>query len=193
MPIQFPIIDELSDEFALLAAKIDIAVHELNQHRLSGLKTSIAAKLKTKYLPSQGLLHCTADELTSTLHKYWDYLNFEFAQLVVDYLRDDELQKQMGIYKENVKLKVLRTIEECRQRGVQPEPPPNAVMSISVNVEPLSYSLYHILQAKYFLMQRIGLSAALFAGFRESGMSHHSTSDILLHDIGAKGTYVINY
>ena len=174
VPIQFPIIDELSDEFALLAAAIDISVRELNQPRLSGLKTCIAAKLKAKYLPNQGLLHCTADELMSTLHKYWDYLNFEFAQLVVDYLRDDELQKQMRIYKENVTQNVLQTIKECRRRGVQPEPPPNCVsMSVTVHVDPHSYSLHHILRMKNFLVHEIGIDNAFFQGWSEGSITLH--------------------
>ena len=166
MPIQFPIIDELSDEFALLAAAIDIAVHELNQPRLSGLKSCIASKLKAKQRTSQGLLHCTADELMSTLHKYWDYLNFEFAQLVVDYLRDDELQKQMRVYKDNLTRKVLQTLEECRQRAVQPEPPPNCVsMSVTVSMDPHSYSLHYILMMKDFLVDKIRIDAAIFTGW----------------------------
>ena len=174
VPIQFPIIDKLSDEFALLAAAIDIAVHELSQSRLSGLKTCITTKLKAKYLTSQGLLHSTADELMNTLQKCWDYLNFEFAQLVVDYLRDDELQKQMRIYKENVTLKVLQTLEECRQRAVQPEPPPNCVsMSVTVDVDPHSYSLHHILRMKNFLVHEIGIDNALFKGWRKGSITLH--------------------
>ena len=127
MPIQFPFIDKLSDEFSLLAAMIDMAVHELNQNRLSGLKSYIAAKLKAKYLTSQGPLHNTADELMNTLQRCWDYLNFEFAQLVVQYLEDEQLQNKKRICEENVPLKVRKTIEECKQRAVQSKPPPNYV------------------------------------------------------------------
>ena len=172
--IQFPIIDKLSNEFSLLVAAIDMAVHELNQHRLSGLKSCIAAKLRAKYLTSQGLLHCTADELMSTLHKYWDYLNFEFAQLVVNHLRVDELQKQMKIYEENVPLKVRKTIEECKQRAVQPKRPPNfESMSVTVNVDPLCYSLHHILRMKNFLVHEIGIDAAIFTGWSPGSITLH--------------------
>ena len=174
MPIQFPIIDKLSDEFSLLAAAIDIAVHRLNQDRLSGLKSCIAAKLKAKYLPSQGPLHNTADELMSTLQNCWDYLSFEFAQLVVQYLGDEGLQRQMRIYEKNVPLKVQKTIEECKQRAVRPEPPPNYVpLCVTVNVDPHSYSLHHILKMKNFLVHEIGIDEALFKGWSEGSITLH--------------------
>ena len=169
--IQFPIIDDLSDEFSLLVAEIDAAVHRLNINGLSALKSCIEIKLKSKDPTGQGSLPSTADELMSALLKYWDFLNFEFAQLVVKYLADERLQKLMSRYEENVQAKVVTTLQQCRERSIKPEPPPRCMlMSIAVNVDPHSYSLHRILQMKSFLMYRIGLDTALFAGWEKGSV-----------------------
>ena len=164
--IQFPIIDDLSTEFALLAAKIDTAVHGLTSNRLRALKTCVAVKLKCKDSDWQGFISSAADELMSALYQYWDFLNFEFAQLVVKCLEDERLQKEMRSYEEHVQAKVVATLQECKKRDIHPEPPPNCVsLSITVNVDPHSYSLHRILQMKDFLVHQIGLDMALFAGW----------------------------
>ena len=151
---QFPIIDDLSTEFALLAAKIDEQVLGLNSNRLRGLKTCIEVKLKCKDRAGRQCLPSTADELISAIHQYWDFLNFEFAQLVVRYLADDSLQREIKIYEENVRLKVQATLDTCKKKGVQPECPPDFVpISVTVNVDAHSYSLHHILQMKDFLIR----------------------------------------
>lgn len=171
---QFPIIDDLSTEFALLAAKIDEHVLELNSNRLKTLKTCIEVKLRCKDRAGQLCLPSTADELISAIHQYWDFLNFEFAQLVVRYLGDDSLQQEIKRYEENVRLKVQATLDTCRKRGVQPECPPNLVsMSVTVNVDAHSYSLHHILQMKDFLIHQIGLDIALFAGWTKGSLILH--------------------
>ena len=171
---QFPIIDDLSTEFALLAAKIDVQVLELSINRLTGLKTCIEMKLKSKDRAGRQCLPSTAKELISAIHQYWDFLNFEFAQLVVQYLGDDSLQREIKIYEENVRLKVKATLDTCRNRGVQPEYPPNFVpMSVTIGVDPHSYSLHNILQMKDFLIHKIGLNIALFAGWTKGSLILH--------------------
>ena len=171
---QFPIIDDLSTDFALLAAKIDEQVLQLNSSRLRSLKTCIEMKLKCKDQAGQRCLPSTADELISAIHQYWDFLNFEFAQLVVLYLGDDSLQQEIRNYEDNVRLKVRATLDTCRSRGVQPECPPNFVpMSVTINVDAHSYSLHRILQMKDFLIHKIRLDIALFAGW--------TTGSLILH------------
>ena len=171
---QFPIIDDLSTEFAMLAAKIDTAVYKLNHNHLRELKTCIEVKLKCKDPRSQGFLPSAAEELMSALHEYWDFLNFEFAQLAVNCLKNDSLQREMRRYEKHVKAKVLTTLQECKKRDICPEPPPNCVpMCITVNVDPHSYSLHRILQMKDFLIHRIGLNFALFAGWMNGSIKIH--------------------
>lgn len=171
--MQYPIIDDLSTEFALLAAKIHSAVHELNRNRLRELKTCFEMKLKSKDPAGQSfILPSTADELMKAIQLYWDFLNFEFAQLVVKYLEDESLQKQMRNYEENVRLKVLATLEECRKRHIQLKCPPNCVpMSITENMDAHSYSLQRILDMKDFLVHQIGLDIALFAGWTDGSIT----------------------
>ena len=148
------------------------------------------SKIEGKYLTSQGPLHNIADELMNTLQKCWDYLNFEFAQLVVQYLGDEQLQKKMTIYEENVPLKVRKTIEECKQRAVQSKPPPNYVsMSVTVQVDPHSYSLHHVLRMKNFLVHKIGIDEALFRGWSEGSITLHfhiNVDDVEAAQIGLK-------
>ena len=188
--IQFPIIDDLSTEFALLAARIDTAVRRLNSSRLSELKTCVAVKLRCKDPVGQCFLPSAAEELMSALHKYWDFLNFEFAQLVVNYLEDERLQRQMRSYEEHVRMKVLETLQECKKKNIRPEPPPNCVsMSITVNIDPHSYSLHRVLQMKDFLVHRIGLSIALFAGWMNGSIKLHfyiSAGDVEVAECGLK-------
>ena len=190
MLIIFPIIDELSTEFSILVGAIDKAVRRLNQDHRFGLKSCIEEKLKSKYLPSQRPLPNTADGLMRTLKNCWDYLSFEFAQLVVQYLGDKELQKQMRIYEKNVPLKVQKTLKECKQRAVQPEPPPNHVsLRVTVNVDPHSYSLHHILRMKNFLVHVIKIEEALFKGWSEGSITLYfyiNVDDVVTVQIGLK-------
>ena len=180
---QFPIVDGLADAFALLVANINKTVIGLSSTGFQGFKRLISERLKAKSPGSHGFLPSTAEELMRTLSNYWNSINFGFAQLVVKCLEDERLQQQMRAYEELARSRIELTIQECIRKSVLPVPPPKfADMAIRMNVEPLSYSLYCILEAKDFLVHGIGLSTALFAGFVEVGMSDHSTSDILLHE-----------
>ena len=164
--IQSPNIEELSSKFAMLADELDGAVHQLSKEHLQKLKINVSQKLNAKNPTGLVLLAETADELMNALNRYWGFLNFEFAQLVVDFLGLQTLQKQMISYEEAVDKKAELILRQCKQRVVQLEPPPKCVpMLITVNVDPHSYCLHNIRQMKYFLVNRLGLSIAIFSGW----------------------------
>ena len=158
----------------MLASRIEAKVLKLKLKRLKGLKTHVETKLKSKYPAGQGFLPSKADDLISAIRQYWDFLNFEFAQLVVTYLENEMLQKQMRDYEEKVRSKVQATLSTCKQRHIQPKSPYNCVpMSVTVNVDAHSYSLHRILQMKDFLKHKIGVDFPLFDGWTDGCIKLH--------------------
>lgn len=162
--IQFPIIDEVSDRFSLLVSKIGKAIRGLDPDHLQDLKTCIEEKMKAKGIPLS--LPSDANEVFGTLCNYWGFLNFE--------LENEKLQNEMAAYEKLVQSKVETTLKECKNSNVMPEHPPHfETVSIRADVDPLSYSLYHILEMKDFLLHRVQLKQAFFAGW--------SVGSIILH------------
>ena len=162
--VQFPIIDELADDFAILIAGVNRKVHSLSASRLQGLKALFEEKLKSKGVPIT--IPSSADELISTISQYWDCLNIEFAQLVVRYLGKKDLQTQMKRYEENLQKKAKILLTQCREKNITPRAPPGCFnMKITVDEDPYSFSLHRILEFKDFLVHRIGMDIALFTGW----------------------------
>ena len=170
--VQFPIIDELADDFAILIAGVNRKVHSLSASRLQGLKALFEEKLKSKGVPIT--IPSSVDELISTISQYWDFLNIEFAQLVVRYLGKKDLQTQMKRYEEKLQKKAKILLTQCREKNVTPRAPPGCFnMKITVDEDPYSFSLHRILEFKNFLVHRIGMDIALFTGFRQSSIILH--------------------
>ena len=159
---QYPIIDELTDEFGLLVADVDSKVHSLSHERLQGLKKCFEEKLKSKNT-SPGVFTSSAESLINAMSKYRDSLNFEFVKLVVRYLEDEDLQKRMVVYEEKVRKGTEKLLTECRVNKITPIVPPECI-PLTTHVDPRSYSLYRVLEVQDFLVRRIGVSVALFAG-----------------------------
>ena len=82
--LYYPFIDELSSEFSLVVADITQEVCSLSSTRLTGLKMCAEEKLKSKSIPIT--IPSSAEDLISTRSEYWDFLSFELAELVVNYL-----------------------------------------------------------------------------------------------------------
>ena len=161
--VQFPIIDDLADDFAILIVNVDREVHSLSASRLQGLRVLVEEKLKSKGAPIK--IPGSADELISTISQYWDYLSFEFAQLVVRYLGKKDLQTQMKRYEENLQKKAVILLTHCRENNVTPSVPPGCFsMKITMDEDPYSFSLHRILEFKDFLVHRMGMNIALFTG-----------------------------
>ena len=172
LQVQYPIIDDLADEFALLIAGVARELRSLSRGRLQGLKDSIEEKLKSKGAPIT--LPSSAEDMVGTISKYWDFLNFEFAQFVVRYLGIEELQARMRQYEKNLHKEAEILLVHCRENCITPRAPPGChSMRITVDVDPHSYSLYRILEMKDFLVSRIRMYIALFAGW--------SPGSIILH------------
>lgn len=168
--IQYPIIDELTDEFGLLVADVDSAVRSLSHVRLQGLKTCFEEKLKSKNTPP-GVLTSSAEDLIHTMSKFRDSLNFEFVRLVVRYLKDEGLQKRMEAYEAEVQRGTEKLLTECNVDKITPHAPPGCkTMTISLRVDSRSYSLYRVLEIQDFLVRRIGVSLALFAGWSKGSI-----------------------
>ena len=170
--IQFPILDELSDEFSLLVSKIGRAVRGLDAESLLDLIVCIEEKLKAKGIPIS--LPSDAKELISILGNYWGFLNFELTKLVVQCLENEKLKNRMAAYEELVRSKVKTTLKECKNNKVLPSPPPNfETMSLRAEADPLSYSLHHILEMKEFLKHRVQLKEVIFAGWTVGSVILH--------------------
>ena len=109
----------------------------------------------------------SAEDLLSTIRKYWGYLNFEIVELVVDYLHIKELKIQFEKYKNNVLEETRKLLKHCKKERITPIVPPGCkTMCMIVDVDPYSYSLHHILEAKSFLVTYLKMKVAWFAGFR---------------------------
>ena len=171
--VQFPIIDELADDFALLMVDVDKELHSLSASRLQGLKVLVEEKLKSKDTTIQ-IPSSSADELISTISQYWNCLSFEFAQLVVRYLRKEDLQAQLKRYEENLQRKGEILLTQCRENNITPRVPPACFsMKITVDEDPYSFSLHRILEFKDFLVHRIGMNIALFTGWDRGSIILH--------------------
>lgn len=137
-PLQFPIIDELSGEFGLMVGNINKTILGLSTADLQRLIKAISAKLfqtvlglsntgipakwKPEVLVSHRFVPSRAEELMRTLSNCWNFLNFDFAQLVVNLLKDEWLQRQMIDYEENVRRRIELVIQDCIRNSVLPEP-----------------------------------------------------------------------
>ena len=65
--VQFPMIDELADEFALLIVNVKRELRSLSGSQLRDVKELVEEKLKSKGAPIA--LPSSADELISTISK----------------------------------------------------------------------------------------------------------------------------
>ena len=163
--LYYPIIDELSSEFSLVVADIAKEVSSLSRKRLIGLTAGVKEKLKSKSIPIT--IPSSAEDLISTMSEYWDFLNFELAEFVVDCLHIEELLTRFQKYKKNVRKETSRLLRYCRKEHITPREPPRCKrMKIAIGVvDPHSYSLHLILEAKSFLVHQMRMNIALFAGW----------------------------
>ena len=170
--VQFPIIDELADDFALLMVDVKRELRSLSDSRLQDVKELVEEKLKSKGTPIQ--LPSSATKLISTISKYWNCLSFELAQLVIRYLDKEDLQAQLKRYEENLRRKGEVLLTQCRGSNIAPRVPPDCFsMQITVDEDPYSFSLHHILEFKDFLVHRIGMNIALFTGWDRGSIILH--------------------
>lgn len=163
--IQFPVIDKLADEFTSLVREIRRVIRALGPDRLRELKECVEDKLKSKTM--KVALPSCVDDLISAVDQYWDYLNFEIAQLIVKYLSDDKLVKEMNSYEQMVRQNVKKVLQKCKKKSIKvaKKPPDCVTMSVTLDVDPVCYSLYQIIEAKDFLVDKLGLAMAKFVGF----------------------------
>ena len=158
--------EKLIKLFSKLVGHIAEAVRQLNDDRLSGLIECINAQLSGKRIAERVPHHVNAAELIGFLQDYWSYLNFDFAELVINYLENDNLRKEFKSYMKQLRKDVKTTLQQCKKKQIQLHPPPNCQsMLIEVTSNSLCYSLEDILQVKEFLINRLGLKPALFSGF----------------------------
>ena len=180
--VQFPIIDELADDFAILIINVKREVHSLSARRLQGLTTILKEKLKSKGTPIA--IPSSADEWINFISQYWDCLSFEFTQLVVRYLGNKDLQAQLQRYEESLRRKAEILLTQCREKNITPRAPPGCVsVKITVDEDPYSFSLHRILEFQDFLVHRIGMDIALFSGWRSDTVTPLSkdTQKVILY------------
>ena len=139
-------------------------MRSLSASRLQGLRALLEEKLKSKGTPIA--IPSSADKLMNFISQYWDYLSFEFAQLVVRYLGKEDLQEQLQRYEESLRRKAKILLTQCREKNITPRAPPGCFsMKITMDEDPYSFSLHRILEIKDFLVHRIGMDMALFTGW----------------------------
>ena len=170
--VQFPMLDELADEFALLIVNVKRELRSLSGSQLRDVKELVEEKLKSKGAPIA--LPSSADELISTISKYWNFLSFEFAWLVVRHLGKKDLHTQLRRYEEILQKKATILLTRCRKKNITPRAPPGCFsVKITVDEDPYSFSLHRILEFKDFLVHRMGMDIALFAGFQLGSIILH--------------------
>ena len=133
-------------------------------------------------LPTQGAPSLpngpTPSELIQHLqnYNYWSYLNPDLLESIIKHVSGvgSPLASLMAEYKKSFRTKVTNTLKECKRNNVKPEPPPHYTtlhphscrdqqQGIS---DHRSFHLYQILQMKDYLVQKFGMSDALFKKWR---------------------------
>ena len=170
--VQFPIIDDLADDFALLIVNVKRKLRSLSDSQLQDVQELVEEKLKSKGAPIA--LPSSADKLIKFISQYWDCLSFEFTQLVVRYLGNEDLQEQLQRYEEGLRRKATILLTQCREKNITPRAPPGCFsMKITVDEDPYSFSLHRILEIKDFLVHRIKMDMALFTGWLSGSIILH--------------------
>ena len=170
--IQYPFIDELGDSFAMLVAEVKEKVYQLEPSERSKLKMIVEEKLGTKGTARKvSLSAASAEQLMDGMRQYWDFLSFEILQLVVKFLKDKELARYLREYEESIRERVTQTLEECKNNKIKPQAPPKcAIVPLKLHVDPRSYSLDKVLQMQDFLVYKMGIKLALFAGWMKGSV-----------------------
>ena len=167
-----PIIDELIHEFSQLVAKISKEVCDLPPRDRVALKMCVEETLKSKNNPVT--VPTSAEDLLSTIRQYWSFLNLGLIALVVDCLDMEELRIRFKEYKKSVRRKTYKLLRYCKKQRIEPVKPPMCrSMRMTVDVDPHSYSLQRILDAKDFLERDMKIKVPLFAGWAESSIILH--------------------
>ena len=170
--VQFPIIDDLADDFALLIVVLKRELRSLSDSQLQDVKELVEEKLKSKRISIT--IPSSAVKLISTISQYWNFLSFEIVQLVVRHLGKKELHEQLQTYEENLQKKAEVLLTQCKKENITPRAPPGCFsMTITVDEDPYSFSLQRILEIKDFLVHRIGMDIALFTGFHLGSIILH--------------------
>ena len=147
-------------------------MHSLSASRLQGLRAVFEEKLKSKGVPIT--IPSSADELINFISQYWDFLSFEFVQLVVRYLDKKDLQAQLQRYEDCLRRKAEILLTQCREKNITPRAPPGCFsVKVTVDEDPYSFSLHRILEFKDFLVHRIGMDIALFTGWSRGSIFLH--------------------
>ena len=168
-----PIIDELVHEFSQLVAKISEEVYDLPPRRCFALKMCVEETLNPRK-NTQIIVPSSAEDLLSTIRQYWGYLNLKLVESVVDYLDIEELRIRFQEYKKSVRKRTCKLLRYCKKQRIEPVKPPMCrSMRMTVDVDPHSYSLQRILDAKDFLERDMKIKVPLFAGWAESSIILH--------------------
>ena len=183
--INWPEFPKLQDEFSSIVVNLSEALRALDSAQFESLVVYLRERLRPMVdgyfptgepadLPDAPL---TPMQLMQHLQKgkNWDYLNTCLLEDIIKRVTevDRPLQSQIAKYKENFCSKVTCTLEECRKKQVNLEPPENyTMMAVEINQSgnPLSFHLRQILQLRDLLVNNFGVSDALFAGFVEGSI-----------------------
>jgi len=172
----WPEFPALQDEFSTLVSKLSETVHKLEQLQYDSLLVYLRERLRPMVdgcFPTEGSPNLpkgiTASELVPHLqdYNYWNYLNTDLVEGIIKRVSGvgSPLASLMAEYKENVRSKVTHTLEECKTKNVNPEPPPHyttIVVEINNRESHPSVHLHRILQVEHLLVQNFGVSGTLF-------------------------------
>ena len=92
----------------------------------------------------------------------------------MDYLDIEELRIRFQEYKKSVRKRTYKLLKYCKKQRIEPVKPPMCrSLRMTVDVDPHSYSLHRILDAKDFLERDMKIKVHLFAGWTESSIILH--------------------
>ena len=183
--VYWPEFETLQDEFSVIVSELLEVLKALEPGQLDKILVYLRKRLKpvvngcfpTREPANLPRGKVTPLELIQHLQDfhYWDYLNTNLLEGIIRRVTEagSPLHSWMTQYKEDVRSKVTHTLEECKKKDVKPEPPPNySIVAVEVNSRgnPLSFHLHQIMQLRDVLVNKFGVSDALFAGFGEGSI-----------------------
>lgn len=175
---------DLRNEFASIVSELLKVLHSFKPLQFESLLVFLRERLK--HLPAdlpKGTMKPLA--LMEHLQNHWGYLEIDLIEDIIQHIQcvsgtASSLLQSLTKYKENGCNKVTHTLDECKEKKVYPEPPPNYT-------NPISFHLYQILQDKESLVATFGVCPDLFGHWNEEvkglkcqGFTRPSNSALLL-------------
>ena len=192
--MSWPELQAFQDEFSTLVGNLSETLQTLEQRKFDSLLVYLNERLRPMvdgYLPTQGAPSLpngpTLSELIQHLQNcnYWSYLNPDLLESIIKHVSGvgSPLASLMAEYKKSFRTKVTDTLKECKRNNVKPEHyttlhhPSWRYQQQGIS-DHRSFHLYQILQVKDSLVQKFGMSDALFKKLRTEMTARYADGPI---------------